>query len=297
MSTTAAELVIDAKAILGEGPIWDARRQLLYWVNIFGDEVHLYDPTTGQDRAINIGQHVGTVVPRADRDGTHELMLALHHGFASLNVETEEVTMLHDPEPDTPDTRFNDGKCDPAGRFWAGTMSLGESDPVGSLYVMDTDLSVHQRLSGVTVSNGIVWSHDNRTMYFIDTPLGTVDAFDYDLETGNIENRRSIITIPHDDGYPDGMTIDAEGMLWVAYWGGYRVTRWDPSSGGLLQTVTAPAPNTSACAFGGPNLDQLYITTARTGVDDATLAQYPYTGGVFCAEVGVRGVEAFEFAG
>lgn len=291
--TTTADLVYDAKAVLGEGPIWHAQKQLLYWVNIFGNEVHIYNPATNQDRAINLGQSVGTVVPRAQGG----LMLALHHGFASLDLETEAVTIIADPEAQLPDNRFNDGKCDPAGRFWAGTMSLRESGAVGSLYCLDTDLSVHKKLAGVTISNGIVWSHDHKIMYFIDTPTGTVDAFDYDLATGDIANRRSVITIPGEDGWPDGMTIDAEGMLWVAHWGGYRVTRWNPETGEALQTVRVPAPNTSACAFGGPNLDQLYITTARHHVDAATLAQYPLTGGLFVADVGVKGVEAFEFGG
>lgn len=288
-----AELVFENPSDVGEGPIWDAKKQLLYWVDILSSEVHIYNPSTNQNRAINVGQYVGTVVARASGG----LMLALHHGFASLDVESGQVTMLHDPEPDIPSNRFNDGKCDPAGRFWAGTMSLAEVGPVGSLYVMDTDQSVHKMESGITISNGIVWSHDHKTMYFIDTPLGTVDAYDYDLETGNIANRRAVITIPEGQGFPDGMTIDADGNLWVAQWGGFRVTQWDPNTGELLQTVHAPVPNTSACAFGGPNLDQLYITTARHNLDQATIDQYPLSGSLFVAQVDARGVEAFEFGG
>lgn len=296
--STDAELVLDVKADLGEGPIWHAQKQLLYWVNIFAGEVHIYDPATDTDRVVNAGQSVGTVVPRATRPGAeNQVMVALHHGFASLDLDTGTVNILHDPEAHVPSNRFNDGKCDPAGRFWAGTMSLEESGAVGSLYMMDTDHSVHKKLEGVTISNGIVWSHDHKTMYFIDTPTGTVDAFDYDLATGDIANRRSVITIPDEDGWPDGMTIDAEGMLWVAHWGGYRVTRWNPETGAALQTVRVPAPNTSACAFGGPNLDRLYITTARHNVDAATLDDYPLTGGLFVADVGLQGVEAFEFRG
>ena len=291
--TTQAELVFENPSDVGEGPIWDAKRQLLYWVDILSSEVHIYNPSSGQNRAINVGQYVGTVVARASGG----LMLALHHGFASLDVETGEVTMLNDPEPAIPTNRFNDGKCDPAGRFWAGTMPLTENKPTGSLYVMDSDLSVRKMLSNVTISNGIVWSHDNQTMYFIDTPLGTVDAFDYDLATGNIANRRSVITIPEGQGFPDGMTIDADGNLWVAQWGGFRITQWNPNTGDLLQTVHAPVPNTSACAFGGPNLDQLYITTARHNLDQATIDQYPLSGSLFVAQVDAHGVAAFEFGG
>ena len=223
--------------------------------------------------------------------------LAVHHGFASLDIKTEVVTMIDDPEAHLPGNRFNDGKCDPAGRFWAGTMPNDETGPTGALYVLETDLTVHKKLDNVAIANGIVWSHDNSTMYYIDTPTGTVDAFDYDLGTGAIANRRSVITIPSEDGWPDGMTIDADGNLWVAHWGGFRITCWNPNTGELLHTVRAPAPNTSACAFGGPDLDQLYITTACKGVDDATLAEFPLTGGLFVADVGVKGVKAFEFAG
>ena len=292
MSITA-DLVVDAKAHLGEGPIWDAQKQVLYWVNIMGDEVHIYDPATKIDRAIPVGQHVGTVVSRASGG----LILALHHGFASLDVDTGKVEIINDPEAHLPNNRFNDGQCDPAGRLWAGTMALDEAGATGSLYMLDTDLSVHKMLDNVSISNGICWSADNRTMYFIDTPLGTVDAFDFDLETGAISNRRSIITIPDGEGYPDGMTIDSEGMLWVAHWAGFRITQWNPATGEKLQTVHAAAPNTSACAFGGKNLDELYISTARHLVDEAVLAEYPHTGGLFMAKVDAQGVEAFEFNG
>jgi len=288
-----AETIIDAKATLGEGPIWDAKKQLLYWVNIMESQVSIYDPSSQTNRTIDVGQYAGTVVARASGG----LMLALHHGFASLDVETEEVTMIHEPEPDKPNNRFNDGKCDPAGRFWAGTMSMEERASVGTLYCMETDHTVRSMVENVTISNGLVWSQDNSTMYYIDTPLGTVDAFDYDLETGNIGNRRPVITIPDGQGFPDGMTMDAEGMLWVAHWDGARVTRWDPQSGTLLDTVHVPATQVTACAFGGPNLDQLYITSARRGLDEAALAEHPEAGNVFVTEVGVSGLEAFAFGG
>jgi len=286
-----AKTIIDARANLGEGPIWDAQTQHLYWVNIMNSEVSIYNPSTDINRTIDVGQYIGTVVPST----SGLLMLALHQGFASLNIETEEVTIVHDPEPDQPGHRFNDGKCDPAGRFWAGSMSLGERAPVGTLYCMDTDYTVRKMVENVTISNGLAWSLDNKMMYYIDTPTGTVDAFDYDLSTGDITNRRPVITIPENQGYPDGMTMDAEGMLWVAHWGGARVTRWDPQSGILLDTVHVPAPCVTACAFGGPNLDQLYITSARKGCDEATLAEYPQSGNVFLAEVGVSGIEACVF--
>ncbi len=286
------ELVIDAKATLGEGAIWDARRKRLYWVDIPEGEVHVYDPADETDQAIAIGQPVGTVVPR--RSGG--LMLAVEHGFAALDLETHKLAILNDPEDNLPDNRFNDGKCDPAGRFWAGTMNA-DRRPEGSLYCMDTDHSVRRMFGGTTCSNGIVWSLDQSSMYYIDTPTRQVDAFDYDVESGEIANRRVTITVPEEMGKPDGMTIDAEGMLWIAMWEGSRVTRWDPCDGSLLQTIRIPALRVTSCAFGGENLDELYITTARTRMTATQLAEQPHAGGVFRVHPGVRGVEAFEFVG
>jgi sugar lactone lactonase YvrE len=289
----SAELVLDAQAELGEGAIWDADRRVLYWVDILGCQVHVYDPASDQDRAIDVRQYVGTVVRR--RSGG--LMLALHHGFANLDLETGRVEVVADPEQHLPGNRFNDGKCDPAGRFWAGTLALDGAPEVASLYRLDADLSVHKMLDGVTCSNGIVWTLDNTTMYYIDTALRRVDAFDYDLETGAISGRRTAFEVPPEMGFPDGSTLDGEGMLWVALWQGGAVARWNPATGQLLQTLAVPAPNVTSCAFGGPNLDRLYITTARNGLSKEALQQYPLGGGLFCADVEVRGLPACEFAG
>jgi sugar lactone lactonase YvrE len=288
-----AELVLDAKADLGEGALWDDKGQVLYWVDIMAGKLHIYDPAAGRDRTIAVGQPVGTVVAR--RSGG--VMLALHHGFASLDLGTGELEMIHDPESHLPGTRFNDGKCDPAGRFWAGTLAMDGTPRASGLYRLDPDLSVHKMLDGVTTSNGIVWSLDRGTMYYVDTPTSRVDAFDYDLASGEIGNCRAVVHVPAEMGYPDGMTIDSEGMLWVALWGGGKVSRWNPADGRLLQTVDLPATNVTSCAFGGENLDQLYITTARTGLPPEQLSEQPLAGGLFRADVGVRGLPAFEFAG
>jgi len=292
--TLTAELFVDSKSILGEGPIWDNQKQVLFWVNIQANEVLITDPAGGETRTIDVGQMVGTVVPHTE----NSVMLALQEGFAQLDLDSEALTFIHDPEADIDTNRFNDGKCDPAGRFWAGTMGFsGPSGAHGSLYRMDSDYSVHKILEDVTTSNGIVWSHDKTTMYYIDTPLGRVDAFDYDDASGDICNRRTAITIPDGQGFPDGMTIDADGNLWVAHWGGHRISCWDPVRAELVETIRVPAPQVTACAFGGPNLDQLYITTARNGLDDATLAEYPHAGSLFVVTPGARGVPAFAFNG
>jgi sugar lactone lactonase YvrE len=290
--TISAELILDAHATLGEGALWDSRNQRLLWVDILGKKLHLFDPSTRQDRAIDIGQFIGTVVPR--RSGG--VMVAVYDGFAALDPDADNVKLdfIADPEADSPDTRFNDGKCDPAGRFWAGTMSLKGVAQAGSLYVLNTDHTVRRMLTGVTTSNGIVWTADARTMYYIDTRLKRVDAFDYDLATGNIANRRTVITVPPEDGRPDGMTIDAEDKLWVAHWEGGRVTRWDPTTGALLQTIRVPVARVTSCAFGGPDLDTLYITTAQPAEPDPA---QPHAGGLFVARPGVKGVPAVEYGG
>ncbi len=293
-----AELVLDARVALGEGPIWEPQNQVLYWVSIMESKVFIYDPASASNRVIDVGQYVGTVVPST----SGALYLALHHGFAKLDLDTEELTMIADPEEDLPDNRFNDGKCDPAGRFWAGTMSVEASGSVGSLYMLDTDGSVRKMAEEISISNGLVWSLDNTTMYFIDTPTRRVDAFDYELATGNISNRRPAITFPANTeadqfGAPDGMTGDAEGMLWVAHWGGSRVTRWNPESGELLNTIQLPVSQVTACAFGGPNLDELYITCARTGLSDEELTTQPLAGSLFKAKPGVKGLAPNRYKG
>jgi sugar lactone lactonase YvrE len=292
--TIPAELTLDAKALLGEGPIWDARKQVLYWVNIMGNEVHEFHPATGRDRVFDVGQPVGTVVPR--RSGG--VMVALRDGFAALDTDTGALTMVADPEAHLPQNRFNDGKCDPAGRFWAGTMRQAEDRAgAGSLYRLDPDLSVHKMWTNITVANGIAWSHDARTMYYIDTPTMMVVAFDYNVETGAIANPKPVVHTPDGPGGPDGMTIDAEGMLWVAYWGGWRVVRWNPHTGEALAVIELPVERVTAPWFGGPNLDELYITSARTGLSADALAKQPHAGSLFVARPGVRGLPAFEFAG
>jgi sugar lactone lactonase YvrE len=288
--TISAELVLDARAKLGEGALWDANRQQLLWVDILGQSLHIFDPSTGKDQAINVGQFVGTVVPR--RSGG--VMVAVYDGFAALDPVSGNLEFIADPEADLPDNRFNDGKCDPAGRFWAGTMSLKRVAESGSLYVLDPDHTVRKMVTGVTTSNGIVWTGDARTMYYIDTRLQRVDAFDYDLATGTIANRRVAFEVPTDEGRPDGMTIDAEDKLWVAHWEGGRVTRWDPVAGHLLQTIRVPVARVTSCAFGGPDLDTLYITTAQPTEPDPS---QPHAGGLFVARPDVRGVPAFAYAG
>lgn len=288
------ELVLNAGALLGEGPVWDSDRNQLYWVDITGKEVHIYNPKDKTDRAINVGQYVGAIVPR-EKGG---LVTALQNGLYFLDEETSRLSFITAPESHLPDNRFNDGKCDPAGRFWVGTMNQdGEVTGAGSLYRLDTDLSVQKVLEGVTISNGIVWHPDGKSMYYIDTPTREVWAFEYDIKTGEIANKRTAVSISVGDGFPDGMTIDTEGMIWVALWGGWKVTRYNPLTGERLGEIKMPVAQVTSCVFGGDNLDELYITSARIGLKNDELEKQPYAGGLFKVKVDVKGARSFKFLG
>jgi sugar lactone lactonase YvrE len=276
-----AELVVDAGAELGEGPIWDARGEELLWVDILAGVVHRFDPRTGADRPFDAGSYVGAVVPRA----AGGYALAVAEGFA-LGTDDGEVTPLaavgHDAE-----VRMNDGACDSHGRFWAGSMRLDEAAGAGCLYRLDTDHAVTMICDGVTVSNGIAWSGDDTLLYYIDTPKSTVDVWDYDADTGAVANRRVLFAVDG-PGFPDGMVADEEGGLWVAMWEGSCVRRYS-ADGHVDAVIEVPAAHTTKAAFGGPDLMDLYITSA------AGDGEYP--GGLFVAQPGVRGLPANAYAG
>jgi sugar lactone lactonase YvrE len=290
--TEKAELFLAAGAALAEGPMWDDREGVLYWVDILRGQVHRADPASGADAAFSVGQPVGTIVLR-EAGG---LMLAVREGFAAFDPETEVLTPIADPEAHLPGNRFNDGKCDPGGRFWAGTMAFSAEPGAGALYRLDPDFRVHKMLENVTISNGLAWSSDHLTMYYIDSQPGTVSAFDYDLSTGAIQNRRIVIRVEEGLGLPDGMAIDADDKLWIAHYGGGCVRRWDPDTAEILETIPVPAANATACAFGGSDLGDLYITTAGGDNPDQLRAD-PQAGNLFVARPGVSGPAAYRFAG
>ena len=250
---TRTEPVGHIRCQWGESPIW--WRGALYFVDIAGCRVHRYDPADGSERSWDVGQRVGTVVPR-ERGG---LVLAGDHGFFFLDEETGALTPIADPESDVPGNRFNDGKCSPDGRFFAGTMSLTRTLGTAKLYRLDPDLSVHTAFEPVTTSNGIVWTADGTTAYYIDTPRREVLAFDY--ADGELSNPRGVIDTGHIEASPDGMTIDSNGHLWIAFCHGGCVSCFDPANGNELHRIALPCLETTACAFGGPDLADLFVTT------------------------------------
>lgn len=279
-----AELVVDQKAILGEGPHWDGH--VLYWVDIISKRLHRYDPEHHRNDTFQLDQYIGAVVPSVNG----QLVVGLQNGIHALDLQSESLTLIGDPETDLPHNRFNDGKCDPSGRLYIGTMDVNAKRGKGSLYRLDFSGQLKKVISPVTISNGLAWSPDEKLMYFIDTPTGEVSTFTYDKQTGDIVYKETAVRIPNEMGSPDGMTIDQEGMIWVAHWGGSRVTRWDPHIGKQLDEVRVPAPNVTSCTFGGQNLDELYITTARQGLTDKELSLSPQAGGLFKVKTKVKGM-------
>ena len=283
------EVVVAAGCELGEGPVWDARSGRIVWVDILGRRVHLHDPTTGATESIATPLDVGAIVPR--RAGG--FMAALQDGFWILgDGPARRVATVPEVRPEI---RFNDGKCDPAGRFWAGTMPYGGASPAGCLYRLDRDGSVARVLDGVTISNGLAWSGDGTTVYYIDTPTRRVDAFSYDAATGGIGDRRTVIEIPSGAGEPDGMAIDVEDGLWVALWGGGALHRY--VEGRLDRVIALPVSQPTSCAFGGPDLRDLYVTSAWSGLTPAARRAEPLAGGLFRIRPGVRGPAASAYDG
>jgi sugar lactone lactonase YvrE len=284
--------VLPIAAGLAEGPCWWSERNILLWVDIEASRIGLFDPATGNNDFFHLPAHVGAVVPTSVGD----LLLATAAGLMRMDPRTGVVTLLLDPEVDRPGNRFNDGKCDPWGRFWAGTMSYDFEPMAGSLWRLDGDGRITRQRSQLTISNGLAWSQDRGTLYFIDSPTLKVMAFPL-TSSGEIAAEPSIcVQIPEDwDAVPDGMCIDAEGMLWIALFGGGAVMRWDPISGQLLERLAVPCRQVTSCCFGGPHLDQLFITTARREMDAAAIAAEPLAGGLFQADVGVKGLPADPF--
>ena len=274
------------KAKLGEGAFWDNRDQRLFWVDIIGLKVHIYDPETRINKSFPTPSMVGTVVP----GNNDKAVIALVDGIYILNTLDGEISLLSDVEADMTYNRFNDGKCDPNGNLWVGSMHFDQSLPKANLYKVDGKGNAVKMLDSITISNGIVWTKDSRTMYYIDTPTGQIRAYDFDADNSSISNERIAVEVPVGLGFPDGMTIDEEDKLWVGLWNGNAVARFDPVSGKLMSKIEVPAHNVTSCSFGGSDFETLYITTSSLDMTEEEQARYPLAGSLFEVKPGVKGV-------
>ncbi len=298
LTLTAAPVLAVPPAVHGEGPTWDAARGELLWVDIDAGQVRRATVSaTGEVAEVAVhpgGDTVGYVVPSADGGW----LLGADGGFTHLDASGRPTVLLAlDGEGPAAGTRMNDGAVDPAGRLFGGTMAFDESPGAGSLYRVDLDGSVHTVLTGLTVSNGIEWSADGRTVYLADSGAATVRAFDYDVATGEFGASRTVVDLTDDDaGAPDGLTLDDEDHLWVAVWGGGQVRRYSPA-GELLAVVRVPAQHTSSCAFAGPDRDLLVISTSTQGLDDAARTEQPDAGRLFTVRPGIAGRSAGTYRG
>ncbi|MEV5103125.1 SMP-30/gluconolactonase/LRE family protein [Streptomyces massasporeus] len=256
--TTSYEVAVRAEALLGEGPTWDAATGRLLWIDILGSRLHTYDPATGRRAVRRTEQHIGAVKPRAGGG----LVLNLRDGIGLLDPDGGFRWLHHEP---VPGRRANDAAVAPDGTLWTGTMRYDEAPGGGTLSRVTGDGSVDVVLDDVAVSNGTGWSPDGRLMYYVDSPTRRIDVFDH--ADGRITGRRTLAEIEESAGFPDGLTVDAEGCVWVALWQGSAVRRYTPD-GELDRVIELPVPLVTACAFGGADLGDLYITTARVGLTD-----------------------------
>ncbi|XP_073808878.1 regucalcin isoform X2 [Danio rerio] len=295
MSSIKVECVIKEKNEVGESPVWEEKDSSLLYVDITGQKVSRWSSLTKQIESMNTEKLVGCVVPR--QAGGY--VIAEGTRFAFVDWVKRSITAVAEVN-EKPNTRFNDGKVDPAGRFFAGTMSMDMKPDVvdAALYNLQPDHSVVRHFDQVHLSNGLDWSLDHRVFYYIDSLVFMVEAFDYDIQTGGLSNRRTVYKMEKDEGIPDGMCIDTEGKLWVACFNGGRVLRIDPQTGKRLQTVKLPAERITSCCFGGKDYSDLYITSAYIGMDAEALAKQPEAGCTFkVTGLGVKGIPPYSYTG
>jgi len=280
------ETLFASQCILGESPLWHAERKCCYWVDIERGVLYEYNWLLQTTRTWKFNKRLGLV-----REGeTNQLILALNAQIARFDLKSEKLTPLLDIELPTSGNRCNDGACDSLGRLWIGTMHLQHKKDAGALYMINNNLEVQRKVSNTSISNGIVWSLDNKRLYYIDSPTQVVQSFIFNEEHGEILFEKKAIQIPAKMGTPDGMSIDEEGMLWIAHWGGFGVYRWNPHNGKLLDKIELPVPQVTSCTFAGENLDYLIITSARENLKKEELKKYPESGNVFCVKPGVKGI-------
>lgn len=297
MAVAEREIGLDAVLVdcgdeLGEGPVWDAEAGLLRWVDLLGGAIQSWDPATGEHQRIDHTGTLGAVIPRRGRGP----LIAAGREFIGLDEDGTVGRTLLALEPDLPDNRLNDCRCDTAGRLWAGTMSSAVGTPgQGSVYRIDADLEPQRAIAATTISNGIGWDPADRWMYFIDSATYSLDAFEFDAASGTLGERRPLASIDRAEGLPDGLAVDAEGGIWVALFGGGRVNRYTPE-GELDQILRLPFRNPTCPAFGGAGMETLFITTARYERVPKESDRTPSAGALLALDVGVPGLPPVAFA-
>ena len=284
--------VVDCKNVLGECPVWCPDQQVLWWVDIAKPSLARFDPASGSVQTWPLPKAIGSFALRKNGG----FLMAFRSGFATMAGPDAPVEWVEMANTRPPDGRFNDGKCDVAGRFWVGSMDRNLTSPIGELYRLDADYTCTRMDGGFTISNGLGWSPDNRTMYFTDSPPRTIYAYDFDVASGAVENRRVFVEFDAAPGRPDGCTVDAEGFVWSALVNFGRMLRLDPT-GNLERIVTFPPTRGTCCTFGGPDYGDLYITTARECLTAEQIAAQPLAGSLFRCRPGVHGLAETPFAG
>lgn len=284
-----ASVLYPAACELGESPMWHTGRQSCFWVDIEGCTIYEYKWKEKKLQQWQLPNRVSLIV----RGKNNEVLLGMQGGIQKFDLDSGNLSLITDLDKTWHNQRFNDGACDSMDRLWIGTMQLDQQSGTGSVYCISKNNKIETKINQVTISNGLTWSADNARMYYTDSLTREIWSYVFDKKTGEISFEKVVISIPVEMGLPDGIAMDEEGFLWVALWGGYGVGRWDIVTGKMIDFIKVPAPHVISCAFVGENSDQLMITTARHGMGENALLQYPESGHVFIVKPGVKGITVF----
>lgn len=282
--------VVHCQNILGEGPVWNMKERAIYWVDINGKKIQRFFPHTKTFESFKVPKKVCLMAFRTSGG----LIIGAEDGLYFWKPGSQVLDYISHPEEGKTEARFNDGKVDRLGRLWAGTMTF--EGATSSLYRVDNDLSIHQMETGITISNGVGWSPDNKIMYFVDSMRYIIYQYNFDIENGTLSNRRPFVQMDESFGIPDGLTVDSEGYVWCAIYDGWKVMRYDPS-GRVAAEVKFPVSKPSSCMFGGKDLDELYVTSISDGLTNEDKEQQPMAGDLFVVKTDVKGLPEPDFAG
>lgn len=294
VNKTGAAVLYPSGCILGESPMWHNERNSCFWVDIEGCIIYEYSLLYEQCLQYQLAQRVSLIVKSNTSD---ELILGLQGGVGLFNLTTETLSIItSELNVDWQNYRCNDGGCDNIGRLWISTTELNHKKDAGALYCVGKDFSAKEKLGKLSISNGMAWTADNKRLFHTDSVTGAIKSYFYDEQTGDLLFERVAVQVSAESGVPDGIALDVEGKLWIALWGGYGVGRFDVDTGEMLSFMAIPAPHVSSCAFAGDALDRMIITTAKKGMTENDLNEFPQSGHIFIVEPGVTGLPVFNCA-